>query len=187
MLFSDAEIIDAIKTNSNKMDKSLEYIYDKMWPPARKFVVEKGGTVEDARELFQNAVIVFYESVKNQKYEHRAKISTYIFTVINNSWCNELKKRKRKTDFEYINTSISYDDIDNDSIEKSDKIKYFMELLEEKCQKILTLFYYDKISMKEIAIKMGYKNEQNARNKKAKCFKALSSLVKERCSDINDF
>ena len=35
------------------------------------------------------------------------------------------------------------------------------------------------MSMKEIANRMGYKNEQSARNKKLQCLKALQKIISE--------
>jgi len=51
--------------------------------------------------------------------------------------------------------------------------------LGEPCKKILTLFYYDNLSMKEIVEHLPYENEQVVRNKKYKCLQALTGLIKD--------
>ncbi len=58
------------------------------------------------------------------------------------------------------------------------------EMLGTSCKKILTLFYYENLSMKEIVEQTDYDNEQVIRNKKHKCLKALTTLVKRNTSII---
>jgi predicted DNA-binding protein YlxM (UPF0122 family) len=45
------------------------------------------------------------------------------------------------------------------------------EKLGTSCKKILTLFYYENLSIKEILEQTTYENEQVVRNKKHKCLK----------------
>jgi DNA-directed RNA polymerase specialized sigma24 family protein len=52
--------------------------------------------------------------------------------------------------------------------------------LGETCQKILLLFYYENLSMKEILDVTEYENEQVVRNKKYKCLKQLEQMINEK-------
>ena len=49
----------------------------------------------------------------------------------------------------------------------------------ESCRKILSLFYYENLSMKEIVSQMHYENEQVVRNKKYKCLQQLTDKIKQ--------
>jgi DNA-directed RNA polymerase specialized sigma subunit len=49
--------------------------------------------------------------------------------------------------------------------------------LGEMCKKILLMFYYENLSMKEILTNLEYENEQVVRNKKYKCLKQLEQMI----------
>jgi len=51
--------------------------------------------------------------------------------------------------------------------------------LGESCRKILELFYFENLSMKEIVSQMHYENEQVVRNKKYKCLQQLTDKMKQ--------
>ena len=51
--------------------------------------------------------------------------------------------------------------------------------LGDACKKILTLFYYENLSMKEMVSHLHYENEQVVRNKKYKCLQQLTGILKE--------
>jgi DNA-directed RNA polymerase specialized sigma24 family protein len=58
------------------------------------------------------------------------------------------------------------------------ELREMLGKLGEPCRKILMLFYYENLPMKEIVQHLHYDNEQVVRNKKYKCLKELTELVK---------
>jgi DNA-directed RNA polymerase specialized sigma subunit len=52
-----------------------------------------------------------------------------------------------------------------------------MEELGETCKKILVLFYFENMSMKDMVASTSYENEQVVRNKKYKCLKKLEEMI----------
>lgn len=180
MNFSDTEIICAIKNNSTDIDACLEFLYKKNLKKILRYFANKGANKDDIRDMFQDSIIVFYEAVKDGRFEQKAKISTFLFSIVNNKWINKIKREKVETDAQN-NHITKYEETSTDEVnlteERKRKVAYFMGQLKEDCQQILSLFYYQRLSMVEIAKSMGFKNEQNARNKKAKCLKYLQQLL----------
>lgn len=62
---------------------------------------------------------------------------------------------------------------------KSEVLRVVGEL-GETCRKILLLFYYENMSMKEILDVTDYETEQVVRNKKYKCLKQLEQMIMEK-------
>jgi len=58
------------------------------------------------------------------------------------------------------------------------QLRELLYKLDEPCRKILLLFYYENLSMKEMVDHLPYENEQVVRNKKYKCLQQLTSYVK---------
>jgi len=61
-----------------------------------------------------------------------------------------------------------------------------LESLGGNCKRILVLYYFDRLKMKEIAEVMNFANDQVAKNKKSSCLKKLKAKISEspRLKDI---
>jgi DNA-directed RNA polymerase specialized sigma subunit len=63
--------------------------------------------------------------------------------------------------------------------EKKKQLRDLVYELGEPCRKLLMLFYYENLSMKEILTYLPYENEQVVRNKKYKCLQQLTEIMKQ--------
>ena len=54
------------------------------------------------------------------------------------------------------------------------------------CKQVLTMFYYENLSAKEIVERTGYENEQSIRSRKYKCLKELTDLVQSSPTAFNN-
>ena len=83
------------------------------------------------------------------------------------------------------------DDVEFFEIERTERIQIIRSCINElgdTCKRILMYYYFDGMSMNEIAEKLGYANNDTAKTKKYKCKKKLDELVKEKftASDFMD-
>ena len=101
------------------------------------------------------------------------------------AWLNELKKRGRATQRE-LNYGKNQDKEVMDTShfivhrEARTQVIAIVDQLGEACKKILLMFYYENLSMKEILEKTKYETEQVVRNKKYKCLKQLEQMLNEK-------
>jgi DNA-directed RNA polymerase specialized sigma24 family protein len=110
-----------------------------------------------------------------------------LFSLNRHAWLNELKKRGRTLaredkfgkEQEQVMEDVSQAITDREST--SDLMK-LMDRLGEICKKILLLYYYENLSIKEILDELHYENEQVVRNKKYKCLKHLEQMVNDNPS-----
>jgi DNA-directed RNA polymerase specialized sigma subunit len=63
--------------------------------------------------------------------------------------------------------------------ESKEQVMSLVGQLGETCKKILLMFYYNNLSIKEILESLDYENEQVVRNKKYKCLKQLENMITE--------
>jgi len=181
MTYTDLAIIKAIIDNQKHLDDCLKYLYKNLYKKTVSFFKGKGMNEDEIKDLFQDAIIVFYEMVKNKKFRTDAQISTFIFSVMKYKWINNLKKKITKTEFE----RDDIEELDGMNIEekiikkeKQQIVLNYINKLQENCKKILVDYYYNSMSMKDIAQRLGYKNDQIARNRKMLCMKALQEIIK---------
>ncbi len=174
----DEALISGIQEGNHQM---IHALYKTHYPMVRKLVTENSGSEAEAKDVYQEAIIVFYENVQTKGFNLTCKIRTYLYSVSRNIWLKELKKRLPHT--KDLNDHKHFVDINRDfdkheeKQKRLDKIKDALEQIGEPCNSILTYFFYNRLTMDEIATKMGYTNAANAKNQKYKCFKRLKKLV----------
>ncbi|HTR31851.1 MAG TPA: sigma-70 family RNA polymerase sigma factor [Puia sp.] len=181
MNFSDDAILAAI--HSNDLDEVIFYIYKQYAELISFNVVTMGGSLQDGEDIFQETVVTFIDLIRKDRFRRDSSIKTFLVSVARNIWLNELKKKKsgdhRARIFETGRGHLDNDVLDNlNQREKREQLLSLMAHLGESCRKMLILYYYDNLSFEEIIRKMGYETEQVARNKKYKCIKELSELIR---------
>jgi RNA polymerase sigma factor (sigma-70 family) len=160
-------------------EKTLEFLYKKYYRMMTKLVITNSGTEEEARDVYQDALIVFWQKATSGNLVLTSKISTYIYSICQNLWRKELERKKRLSS-EEKDTAVS---MDTETPEKEKIIAQCIEQLGETCKKVLTYYYFEEMSMQDIADKLGFANTDTAKTKKYKCKKKLDDLVKAQYSE----
>ncbi|THU39484.1 sigma-70 family RNA polymerase sigma factor [Niastella caeni] len=182
-LFSDTELIAAIG-RGDELNSAIFFIYQQYSTTIQSFILANNGTPPDAEDIFQETVVTFIDLVKKDKFRGEASVKTFLTAIARNLWLNELKKRARsdvrEKAFEHSRESSELD-VSQHMADREVKQQFLSVLnqLGESCKKLLTLFYYENLSMKDILHHLPYENEQVVRNKKYKCLQSLTELVKQ--------
>jgi len=180
--YDDAELIAAIK-DKKMLDDAIAFTYQQYSKTVSSFIINNGGSQQDAEDIFQETVIAFINTVQKGNYRMEAGIPTFLVAISKNLWYKEIKKKDRSEYREKvfeIGRGSEELDVSNDISDREMKreLRELLDKLGDSCKKILMLFYYDNLSMKEIVEHLHYENEQVVRNKKYKCLKELTELVK---------
>jgi RNA polymerase sigma factor (sigma-70 family) len=182
-LRTDADVL-ALLGDARTASRGIEYLYRACADGPAQFVLRNGGSEADAQDIFQDVVIAFVHLVQTGRFRGDASIKTVLFAMNRNLWYNELKRRGR--------AAVREEAFDNgqeketgpgtalEIREASHRLTRILDELGPACKKILTLFYYENQSMREILTTLDYENEQVVRNKKYKCLRKLESLIESR-------
>jgi len=181
--FSDSELIEAIH-DKEMLESAITQLYQEHAEITRSFIMGKGGTEQDADDIFQETVVSFIDTVQKDKYRQESGIRTFLISISKNLWYNEIRRRQRAGNREkQYDTQINQEESGiNDLIqdrELKNQLNGLLRDLGESCRKILELFYYENLSMKEIVTHLHYENEQVVRNKKYKCLQQLTDKMKQ--------
>jgi RNA polymerase sigma factor (sigma-70 family) len=181
--YSDRELVNAIKTEKD-INPAIRFIYQQYSQSVSSFITANGGSEQDGEDIFQEVVVAFINIIKNGKYRGDATVKTFLVSISKNIWYNEIKRRQRAGNrekiFEY-GKETKEDDISMliGDREVKQQFRELLNKLGDSCKKILVLFYYENMSMKEMLGVLPYENEQVVRNKKYKCLQQLMMIVKE--------
>jgi RNA polymerase sigma factor (sigma-70 family) len=169
---SDQEIIDLIKSGD---ESALEYLYKKNYRMMVKLVIKNSGTEEEAKDIYQDALVVLWQKAKSAEFTLTSKISTYLYSVCMNLWRKELARKSKLSSNEGVDVG---EEMPLDEKEKVQLIQNCLNELGDTCKQILLYYYFDRMSMAEIAEKMGFANADTAKTKKYKCKQELDKKIK---------
>lgn len=149
----------------------------------RQLVLTNSGNEEDVKDILQEGIITFYEKAKEPDFVLTCEVKTFLYSVCRNKWLKSLRGKSSDIPFRDVQEKII--ELNNDTEENTltlqqEILSELINTLGEACKKILTLFYYDQLSMEEIAGKMGYTNADNAKNQKYKCLRRLQKAAVEK-------
>jgi RNA polymerase sigma factor (sigma-70 family) len=175
---TDRAILDAIHRGE---DSILEYLYKRVLPKVKSYIIKNNGSEDDARDIFQDAVLIFYKYVKLGKFDEKNDIAGFIFSISRNLWINLAKKKNRLSELSEDVLTLPHSDNAADDLITKEREEFVMKLfsqLGDSCKTILLYSIYHKLSMKEIKEKMGFTSENVAKTRNYKCKQRLMNLVK---------
>jgi RNA polymerase sigma factor (sigma-70 family) len=176
--FRVEEILDGIR---NRNADVLEYIYKNFYHQINVFINKNDGNDEDAKDIYQDAILVIYQKIVKKNLTLNCSFNTYLYSVCRLLWLKQLEKKKLKKS--YLEESVKFIELDADIIshfEANERLKLFHDhfsKLSYNCQKILELFLAQ-IQLKEIARVLGYKSEQYVKKRKHQCKEKLIASIK---------
>jgi RNA polymerase sigma factor (sigma-70 family) len=159
---------------------AIERIYRENYSVIQAFIIKNNGYPDDARDIFQEAMIVLFEKVKSDSFVLSCQIRTYLYSVCRRLWLKKLQKQNKfNPSVELMNETVAVED-EMEVHEKRNEDFLLMEgalsKLGEPCKSLLEAFYLEKKSMPEIAASFGYTNAENAKTQKYKCLMRLKKL-----------
>lgn len=172
---NDIEIVELIKKGD---ERALDYLYRKHYRMMARLITRNSGNEEDAKDVFQDALIIFWEKARTGKFELSSKISTYLYSVCQNLWHKELNRKQRLVSQEHDVAETH----DSDRSERIAIVEKCLQQLKPDCRQILMYYYFDQLPMTEIAEKMEFANADSAKTKKYKCKQELDRLIKSQFS-----
>jgi RNA polymerase sigma factor (sigma-70 family) len=159
--------------------KAVETIYKENYNMIQSLVINNNGSTDDAKDIFQEAMIVLYEKAKSGTFELNCQIKTYVYSVCRRLWLKKLQQANRYLEVGDLETVVQVDDDLDDHAKKSlefETMDKAISGLGEPCKSLLEAYYLQKMNMQEIALSFGYTNAENAKNQKYKCLMRLKKI-----------
>lgn len=174
---TDREVVLGILNNS---EEALNKLYVGYFPMVLQFILNNNGNEDDAKDVYQEAIIVLYNKIKSGNFELSSKLKTYLYSVSRRIWLKKLAQQSKKTNniSEFENVLVVEDDMElhEQKDMQFSKMKIALESLGEPCKTIVEDFYIHNLSMQAICEKFGYTNTDNAKTQKYKCLQRLKKI-----------
>jgi RNA polymerase sigma factor (sigma-70 family) len=146
----------------------------------RLMVSQKGGSMEDAKDIFQDGLMIMLEKIDYKDFTLTCKFKTFLYCICENLWKMVLVKRQAATNYLVRKGDR---EVEKDFTEQIDRSVYedlfweVFETLDESSKKILKL-YWQEVPPQEIADQLGF-TYGYVRKKKCEAQNELTEKVKK--------
>lgn len=175
--------MEQTKTKRKALFKKL---YQQSFPAVARFVARHGGELTDAKDVFHDALVIYYEKSRQADFQTPEDETAYLLGITRNLWFRSFHEQTRYVSMtECINPGQWADQAEPRAI--AEKIIHLLEHSGRRCMEMLKAFYYDKLSIGELASQFGYKGERSATVQKYKCLEKVRDTVKQKSLSYEDF
>jgi DNA-directed RNA polymerase specialized sigma24 family protein len=157
-------------------------LYEEAFYPVAVHVSKNGGSLEIAKDIFHEALIIYYE----KKFRNTNFISSpkaYVIGIAKHLWQKHVGLEKRLVDIEGVDLAAD----SNDSNVNEAKLLSWIERTSKKCLDLLQAFYYEKKNTTQITTDLGYISAHSTTVQKYKCLEKLRDEVKLKSLTHEDF
>jgi RNA polymerase sigma factor (sigma-70 family) len=173
----EKELLDGIAGNDSR---AIEKVYREHFGLIQNFILRNNGSYDDARDIFQEAMLVLYEKSKQSHFTLTCQLKTFLYSISRRLWLKRLQQSNR---FGVLADNLEDVVPVEEEIEEKEKLDAdfgmmdgAMKSLGEPCKSLLEAYYFEKKNMVEIADQFGYTNADNAKNQKYKCLMRLKKI-----------
>lgn len=173
----DLQLLAGLAANDRQ---AVESIYRQHYSAIQTFILNNNGSVEDARDVFQEAIIVLYEKAKSDTFSLTCQLRTYVYSICRRLWLKRLQQLSRySAPADHLEEVVPVEeDLEEHEKRNADFIlmEQAMSKIGEPCKSLLDAYYLQKKSMQDISAEFGYTNADNAKTQKYKCLVRLKKL-----------
>ena len=177
-------IAQILSNNPKARSKALTQIYNDCFPIVKRYVTKNNGGLEAAKDIFQETITIVYHNLSKDKFRGESSLNKYVIGIARNLWLLKLRKKTLLTvelEGQQIITEEAPPQLD------THLITHVLKQLNQGCRSLLKSFYYDALSMEEIAKQQNLGSAQAAKTKKLRCMKKLAGIMKDHGLEKHHF
>lgn len=165
---SDEHLLKLVRANQSQ---GLDYLYQHSYPTIERYIRANQGSAEEARDVFQDTLLIVLKQVNKPDFQLTASLKTYVVSISKHLWLQHLKQ---KTKF----VSLSGDELAERADESADTgatssaldlLAPILSAITVTCLTLLTALFFQRKSMATLMAELGYANRHTVQNQKYKC------------------
>jgi len=136
-------------------------------------------------DILQDGIILLDKKVRNGSFKGESNVKTYLLGICKRLIWDSVKKKEIldfQDDFQDGLNTPSYDHFDdleqsNEEKERDTALNKLIEQMDGNCPEALKNYYFERMSMTEVAEKIGWKNSNQAKKAVSRCRKKLRIVI----------
>jgi DNA-directed RNA polymerase specialized sigma24 family protein len=161
-------------------------LYKKAFPAVAKYVSKMGGSFDEAKDIFQDALVIYYEKAVSSSIVLQTNEQAYLLGIAKHLWVKRFRENMQHI---ALDAGLNnYDFVEDENMQPSPvKLLHYLETAGQKCMEILKAFYYDNLPVNKIASLFGYSGVRSATVQKYKCMEKVRETIKEQSLAYENF
>jgi len=161
-------------------DQWLEQLYRDTFPHVARLINKMGGDLDTAKDIFQDALIIYLEKQTAGTLNIQTTPTAYISGIAKILWLKKYNSDKQFLSFGELPQELSsIDDMYVHSDERTEHVMKQVMSAGKKCLQLLQAFYYDRLPMQQIATIFNYRSTRSATVQKYKCIEKIREQVNQ--------
>jgi DNA-directed RNA polymerase specialized sigma24 family protein len=165
-------------------EKAFIALYKKAFPSVAKYISKMGGDFDDAKDIFQDALVIYYEKSVTTSLILQTNEQAYLLGIVKHLWVKKFRENIKQCPLDDSNLDFANED---EAQPSTNKLMHYLASAGQKCMEILKAFYYDNLPVNKITELFGYSGVRSATVQKYKCMEKVRETIKERSLAYEDF
>jgi len=178
----DHKYIEALKNNNTTL---IDEIYQKWFPEVRSYIAKNNGDVNDAADLFQEALMAILRRARKGNFELSVPFGGYFYFIYRNKWIDKLRKNKKmrviNDEDERYKDEVATKTMAEQTVEEDDRYQLYklcFKNLTEACQNVLRLTF-EGLATKVIQEQLNFASVNSANQRIHRCRGNLQKLIRQ--------
>jgi RNA polymerase sigma factor (sigma-70 family) len=172
---TDATLLERLRAEDTT---SFALLYTYYFPTVAAYVQQNSGSRTDAEDLFQEAIVVLLQKVRQPNFEFTSSLKTYLYAIARHLWLKRLRNQRLVFLEEVPSYALETPTEPwtcQEPLEKSteEKVQIWLQKITQHCQRLLKALFFYQQPMTELMETMGWKNRHTADNQKYKCIQQM--------------
>ncbi len=182
--YAKTEIIKGIRNEDKRI---LLWLYNQILPVFENYVKNNGGSSYEAKDIFQDVLMIVYERIRNDSFQPELNVPEYIYGMCRYRWLERFKRIRKQQNYEdmerkspelpeemliYPKPPINFEE------KKLALYVKYITSLGKKCRVLLRMLARG-IPVNEISEILGHPSLKSTYNQKAYCLGKLIEKIKK--------
>jgi DNA-directed RNA polymerase specialized sigma24 family protein len=173
-----------IEDRVTALESLFIHLYKRAFPLVAKYVARQGGSFEEAKDVFQDALVIYYERTQTGNMVLHHSEQAYIMGIVRHLWSKRYKDNAQQVQLDETMAGIATGPAQQTA---TAKLLTLLQTSGQKCMELLRAFYYDKLPMDKLASRFGFSGVRSATVQKYKCLEKVRDTIKEKSLSYEDF
>ena len=161
-------------------------LYENAFPAFARFAARRNASFDDAKDIFHDALVIFYEKSQEPDFSIRISEQAYLVGIAKHLWIRKFNQDRRSISMNELGSQTTIP-ADHFPTVNETRLLNFLERSGKRCLELLREFYYEKTPLRQIADLLGYRSEHSAAVQKFKCIAKMRDAIKARSVNYEDF
>ena len=167
---------------AEEREKLFISLYKNAFPVVARYVNKMGGTFDEAKDVFQDSLVIYYEKSVECSFELKTNEKAYLLGIAKHLWLKQHRDNSKLTPIDGLEIESE------ETAQASDKkVLNFLQTAGKKCMDLLRSFYYDGLQLADAAELFGFSGVRSATVQKYKCLEKVRETVKQKALTYEDF